>query len=252
MMDQEIETHDDIFDETEVEYIADGTIKKVKVATINYAEEYDKRIRNLQIVALVLISLITFISPLRLFDSRTIFDITVIGFVIAAMAPSLFSVFTYRRGRKVGLFISMAIYGSWILVLSTFYWEVILLAGILVIYFEIITTLHKVRLMLFNVESIAEGGAYYHANIYLTRYFKYLLKFGGLILGSSLVLGVVGWYLFLVLQGDIVFSIFMIICLGILILFSRRTLTADVKKLIIEEKREKLEEDMAKSHSRYS
>jgi hypothetical protein len=251
-MDQNNLPKEEIVDGTEVEYIADGALKKVKVATVNYAEEYDKRIRNLQIVAIALITIITLISPLRLFDSRTILDITIVGFVIFGIAPSLFSIFTFKRGRKIGLFVSIVIYGSWILVLSTFYWEVILLSGILVIYFEIISTMHKVRLMLYNVESIAEGGAYYHANIFLARYFRYLLKFGGLILGSSIVLGIIGWYLFLILQGDIVFSIFMIVCLGILILFSRRTLTADVKKLIIEEKREELDKEMVKSHSRYS
>ena len=44
-MAQDEESRETIFDETEVEYIADGSLKKVKVAEINYAEEYDKRNR---------------------------------------------------------------------------------------------------------------------------------------------------------------------------------------------------------------
>jgi hypothetical protein len=236
----------------EVEYLTDGTTKMVKLAPINYAEEYDKKIRNLQIVALIIVFLITLISPLRLFDSRRIIDIISIGFVVVAVAPSLFAIFTFRRGRKVALFLSIFIYATWVILLSSFYWEIVLIGGLLLIYYEVTTTLHKIRLLLHNVKSIATGGAFYHANVFLDRYFKFLLKFGGIILGSSLVLGVIGWYLFSVLPGDIVFSVFMIICLMIVFLFSRRTLTPDVQKLILEEKQEQIDKDLAKKHSRYS
>jgi hypothetical protein len=244
---------EEIIDDSEIEYSVDSkVIKRVKVAEINFAEEYDKKIRNMQIISLVIILIITLISPLRLFDSRTVVDFVMVGFIIAGLVPSIYAIFVYRRGQRLMLILSLLIYSSWILVLSTFYWEVILLVSILVIYYEITSMLHKIRILLINVKSIAEGGAYYHANVFLGRYFKYLLKFAGLILASSLVLGVIGWYLYQPLQGDILFSIFMIICLVMIVIFSRKTLTPDIQKLIIKEKHEKIEKDLERSHSRYS
>ncbi|NHJ38618.1 MAG: hypothetical protein FK731_01200 [Asgard group archaeon] len=223
--------------EEEIEYTIDSKrVKRVKVSEVNFADEFDKKIRNMQIISLTMVLIITIISPLRLFDSRTIIDLVIVGFVIAGLAPSIYTIFVNRRGQKITLVLSLIIYSSWILVLSTFYWEVILLVSVLVIYYEVTSMMHKIRILLINVKSIAEGGAYYHSNVYLSRYFKYLLKFAGLILSSSLVLGVIGWYLFQPLQGDIFFSIFMIVCLVMVVIFSRRTLTLDMQKLLIDEK----------------
>ncbi|NHK31471.1 MAG: hypothetical protein FK730_08980 [Asgard group archaeon] len=242
-----------ISEESEIEYSVDSkVIKRVKVAEINFAEEYDKKIRNMQIVSMVMVMIITLISPLRLFDSRTIVDLVMVGFVIAGLVPSIYAIYANRRGQKLMLILSILIYSTWIMVLSTFYWEIILLVSILVVYYEITSMLHKIRILLINVKSIAEGGAYYHTNVFLGRYFKNLLKFAGLILATSLILGVVGWYLFQPLQGDILFSIFMIICLVMIVLFSRKTLTPDIQKLMIEEQRDRIEKDLEKSHSRFS
>jgi len=36
------------------------------------------------------------------------------------------------------------------------------------------------------------------------------------------------------------------------VIFSRRTLTLDMQKLLIDERREKIEKDLEKSHSKYS
>lgn len=243
----------EVIKEDEIEYTIDSkVVKRVKVSEINFADEYDKKIRNMQIVSMTMVMIVTLISPIRLFDSRTVIDLVIVGFVIAGLAPSIYTIYVNRRGQKVTLILSIIIYSTWILILSTYYWEVILLVSILFIYYEVTSMLHKIRILLLNVKSIAEGGAYYHSNVFLGRYFKYLLKFAGLLLGSSLVLGVIGWYLFQPLQGDIFFSIFMIVCLVMIVIFSRKTLTLDIQEILIDEKRERIEKDLEKSHSRFS
>jgi len=187
-----------------------------------------------------------------LLDSRTAVDFTAIGFIIAGLIPSVIAIFGVIGGRRIALNLSIIIYGSWIMVLSTQFWEIILLMIALIIYFETTRILLIIHPLLLKVESIAKGGAYYHANVFLGRYFRYLLKFSGLLIGSSFVLGVIGWYVFEPLQSDILFSLFMIVCLIMLIILSRKTLTPDVEKIILQEERDRLEEELAKSHSRYS
>ena len=103
-----------------------------------------------------------------------------------------------------------------------------------------------------DVETIIEGGAYYHASVFLKRYIKYLFKFSGLVIGFSIILGVIGWYAFEYLPSDILFSLFMIISLILIIFISRKTLTADAKKEILIEERKKAEKELIKSHSKYA
>ncbi|HUT79908.1 MAG TPA: hypothetical protein VMZ29_01800 [Candidatus Bathyarchaeia archaeon] len=230
----------------------DAKTKTVEKLAVAYSEEYDKKIRNLQIIALILILVMTLIAPLRLFDSKKIFDITAVGFVVAGIVPAIIAIFDFMRGRRLCLYLSTLIYGSWIIVTSVFYWEIILLTGLLIIYFEVTRVLQLISPILANVESIASGGAYYHANVYLKRYIVFLLKYSGIILGSTLCFGILGRYVFVLIQGDILFSIFIIVCLILVMILSRRVITLDIKKILIKEQKERMEEDLAKTYSRYN
>ncbi|NHJ31497.1 MAG: hypothetical protein FK732_01415, partial [Asgard group archaeon] len=195
-------------DEEEIEYIVEGkTLKQVAKAKINFSEEFDKKIRNLQIIALVMILLITLISPLRLIESRTYIDFTMVGFVTASLVPSIIAIFGFLRGGRISLYVSVLIYGIWILVNSSFYWEVILMMSILVIYFEVTRIIQMIKPLLTNIKSISRGGAYYHAGVFLDRYFRFLLKFCGFLIGFSITFGVLGWYVFEPLPSDLLFSI---------------------------------------------
>ena len=72
-------------DQEEIEYIVEGkTLKQVSKAKINFSEEFDKKIRNLQIIAIAMVIVISLISPLRLIESRSYFDFTAVGFVTAS------------------------------------------------------------------------------------------------------------------------------------------------------------------------
>ncbi|MBK5113452.1 MAG: hypothetical protein KGD59_05880 [Candidatus Heimdallarchaeota archaeon] len=240
-------------EQEEVEYIVEGKIlKQVTKAKINFSEEFDKKIRNLQIIALVMVFVISLISPLRLIESRTYFDFTAVGFVTASFIPSLIAIFGFMRGGRISLYVSLVIYGLWILVLSSFYWEVILLMSVLVIYFEVTRMIQLTRPLLQNIKSISRGGAYYHVGVFLERYFRFLLKFCGFLVGFSITFGVLGWYIFEPLPSDILFSIFFILCLAMIIMISRRTITKDIQKILIEEERDRMEYELAISHSRYS
>ncbi|MCK5047310.1 MAG: hypothetical protein KAS22_12065 [Candidatus Heimdallarchaeota archaeon] len=243
----------DVEEQVEIEYIVEGKIlKQVSKSKINFSEEFDTKVRNLQIIALVMVVIISLISPLRLIESRTYFDFTAVGFVTASFVPSLIAIFGFMRGGRISLYISVIIYGLWILVLSSFYWEVILMMSALIIYFEVTRMIQLVRPLLSNVKSISRGGAYYHAGVFLDRYFRFLLKFCGFLVGFSITFGVLGWYIFEPLPSDILFSIFFILSLAMLILISRRTITKDIQKIIIKEERDRMEHELAKSHSRYS
>jgi len=242
-----------VMEQEEIEYIVEGkTLKQISKAKINFSEEFDKKIRNLQIIALVMVVVISLISPLRLIESRTYFDFTAVGFVTASFVPSLIAIFGFMRGGRISLYVSVLIYGLWILVLSSFYWEVILMMSVLIIYFEVTRMLQLIRPLLRNVKSISRGGAYYHAGVFLDRYFRFLLKFCGFLIGLSITFGVLGWYIFEPLPSDILFSIFFILCLAMLMLISRRILTKDIQKILIEEERDRMEYELAYSHSRYS
>ncbi len=243
----------DVVEREEIEYIVEGKVlKQVSKAKINFSEEFDTKIRNLQIIALVMVVIISLISPLRLIESRTYFDFTAVGFVTASFVPSIIAIFGFMRGGRISLYVSVTIYGLWILVLSSFYWEIILMMSVLIIYFEVTRMIQLIRPLLTNVKSISRGGAYYHAGVFLDRYFRFLLKFCGFLVGLSIIFGVLGWYVFEPLPSDILFSIFFILCLVMLILISRRTITKDIQRILIEEERDRMEFELAKSHSRYS
>lgn len=243
----------DVVEQEEIEYIVEGKVlKQVSKAKINFSEEFDTKIRNLQIIALVMVVIISLISPLRLIESRTYFDFTAVGFVTASFVPSIIAIFGFMRGGRISLYVSVTIYGLWILVLSSFYWEVILMMSVLIIYFEVTRMIQLIRPLLTNIKSISRGGAYYHAGVFLDRYFRFLLKFCGFLVGLSIIFGVLGWYIFEPLPSDILFSIFFILCLVMLILISRRTITKDIQRILIEEERDRMEYELAKSHSRYS
>ena len=243
----------DVVEQEEIEYIVEGKVlKQVSKAKINFSEEFDTKIRNLQIIALVMVVIISLISPLRLIESRTYFDFTAVGFVTASFVPSIIAIFGFMRGGRISLYVSVTIYGLWILVLSSFYWEVILMMSVLIIYFEVTRMIQLIRPLLTNIKSISRGGAYYHAGVFLDRYFRFLLKFCGFLVGLSIIFGVLGWYIFEPLPSDILFSIFFILCLVMLLLISRRTITKDIQRILIEEERDRMEYELAKSHSRYS
>lgn len=253
---EEINTQEDSFkliEESKIEYTIDNQKpKEVTRIKVGYNELYDRKIRNLQIIAFSMVLIITFISPLQLLDSRTYVDFTAVGFIIAGIVPSIIAVFKIIGNRKFALNLSLVIYGSWIFVLSTQFWEIILLMNALLIYYETTRIILLIHPLLDNVKTIAKGGAYYHANVFLKRYFRYFLKFSGLLIGSSFALGVIGWYTFEPLQSDIIFSIFIIICVITLIIISRITLTPDIEKILIHEAKDKIEEELVKSYSRYA
>ena len=237
----------------EIEYITDGNTKKVLSRVAEPTSEIFKRKRlNLQFIALAMVFIIVLISPLRLIDSRTAIDITAVGFISASLIPSLIAIFGFIPGRKFCLLLSTLIYGAWILVLSVFYLEIILLFVVLIIYHEVTRIILIIDPLVEGVVSISEGGGYYHASVTISRYFKFLLRLSGILFSLSIILSIVGYYLFEFLQSDILFSIFMIVSLIVLLIISRRTLTPDIEKILLEKRREKMEEEMAKSHSKFS
>jgi len=240
-------------EENIIEYVSElDTKKTVTLVRDTTVDVFKRKCLNLQFIALAMILVILLISPLRLIDSRTALDITAVGFIAASLIPSLIAIFGFLPGRNFCLKLSTFIFGIWILVLSVIYLEIILLFVVLIIYHEVTRTILTIQPLLDGIESIAEGGAYYHASVTISRYFKFLLRFSGVLFGTSLFFGIIGYYLFRFLQSDILFSIFMIVSLIVLLIISRRTLTPDIKELILEKKREKMEEEMAKSHSKYS
>ena len=235
------------------EYLVESKkIKKVSVIIDSDINIYHKKKLNLQIIALVMIIIIFIISPLRLLDSQTAIDFTAIGFIVASLIPSLIAIFGFLQGRRVCLILTTLIYGVWIVALATFYLEAVLLIVVLILYFEIIKTLILIEPLLKDVISIKEGGAYYHASVLIERYLTFLLRFGGLLFASSLTLSVIGWYVIDLMQSDILFSIFMIIGFITLIILSQKTLTPDLKRILIEERKERYERELAESHSKFS
>lgn len=248
-----IQSGKDFKEKNEIEYITDGDTKKVLSQISEPATEIFKRkILNLQIIALVMVFVIILISPLRLIDSQTTINITAVGFITASLIPSLIAIFDFMPGRKICLSLSTIIFGVWILVLSVFYLEIILLFVVLIIYHEVTRTILIIQPLVKDIVSISEGGAYYHASVTISRYFKFLIRLGGILFGVSIILGVIGHYLFDFLQSDILFSIFIIVSLIVLLIISRRTLTPDIEQILLEKRREKMEEEMARSHSKYS
>ena len=238
--------------EQEIEYIIDGDTKKVEIITETNVEECKRKRTNLQLIALAMVLVIVLISPLKLLDTRTIIDITAVGFITACLIPSLIAIFGFLPGRRFCLLLSTFIFGVWILVLSTFYLEVILLFVVLILYYEVTRVIQIIDPIIEDVVSIAKGGAYYHASVAMNRYTKFLLRFAGILFGISLVFGIIGRYVFVYLQSDIIFSIFLITSLILLIITSRKTLTPDIEKLLLEQRRRELDEKLAKSHSKYS
>ena len=73
-----IEVEKEKADIGEVIYSVKGTMKKVEKVKVSSTEEYFRGIRNLQIMAITTVFIITAISPLRLLESRTTFDLTAV------------------------------------------------------------------------------------------------------------------------------------------------------------------------------
>ena len=236
----------------EVEYIIDDT--QIKVVTLEESSEnvYSRRLRNLQFISLTMVLIITLISPFRLLNSQEIIDITAIGFISASFIPSLIAIFGFIRGRTFSLYISSFIYFIWIIVLSTFEFEIVLMICVLIIYFEVTRIIQVLEPIVENIKSLPLGGAYYHSTVVINRYFKFLLKFGTYLFGISTIFVLLGKYVFNLIQGNILFSIFMIVFLIFIIIFSRMTLTPDLEKVLLEERKERLEKELAESHSKYS
>ena len=237
---------------SDVEYIDTGTIKVVSSVKEPYIDKYTTMRRNLQLIALILVLIITIVAPLNLLDSRSVLDITAIGFITASFIPSLLAIFGFLPGRRIALYTSTFIYGVWIIILSVNYLEVILMIALLIFFFEVTRMIIVIEPITKGITSISHGGAYYHATITLQRYFVFLLKFGGFLFGASTFLGVLGWFVLKPIQGDIMFSIFLIVNLILLMIIAQRTLTPDMEKFIIEKKRRKIEEELTQSHSKYS
>lgn len=240
-----------------VDYVIGGRIEKnVEKAIVGYNEEYDKRIQTLQIIGMIAVIIIVAVSPLRLIDPNVSISSSyvyfTIGFIVTGIAPAIIAIFNFMKGRKFCLYLSTLFFSAWILFLSSFFWEMILLSGILMIYFEITSTLQKIEPMLEDVKSIAKGGAYYHADVYLKRYTRFLLLYSSLMLGTSIIIGIFGRFVLTLIQGDILFSIFMITTMICIFIVVRRTLTLDMKKLIAKEAQKRREEELAKSHSKYA
>ncbi|MHA1124207.1 MAG: hypothetical protein ACTSO7_00875 [Candidatus Heimdallarchaeota archaeon] len=237
---------------TEIEYLETGQIKVVKAVTEPHIERYIRMRRNLQLVALILVLLITIVAPLNLLNSRTILDITAIGFITASFVPSLMAIFGFLPGRKIALIVSTFIYGVWILILSVNFLEIILMFAVLIFFFEITRMIITMEPFVKGITSVSEGGTYYHATITIRRYFAFLLRFGGFLFGVSTISAIIGWYAIKPIQGDIIFSIFLIAGLVILLIIAQRTLTPDMEKLILQKKRQQLEDDLSSSHKKFS
>ena len=135
---------------------------------------------------------------------------------------------------------------------STSHWEINLMISVLIIYFEVVRMLIIFDPLMKDIESISTGGAYYHANVVLKRYFVFLMKFAGVLFGASVSLGTIAFYLIDYLPSDILFSIFMMVCLTLIVILSRRTLTPDIKEIILEKQKEKMQRKLQRDHSRYS
>jgi len=239
-------------DISNVEFVEAGQLKVVSEVKEPFIERYTKMRRNLQLVALTLVLIITIIAPLNLLDSRSVLDITAIGFISASFIPSLLAIFGFLPGRKIALSISTFIYGVWIIVLSVNFLEVILMIAILIFFFEVTRMIITIEPFIKGIISVSEGGTYYHASITIQRYFAFLLRFGGILFGGSTILGIIGFYTFKQIQGDIMFSIFLITCLILLLIIAQRTLTPDMEKLIIQKKRRQIEEELSQSHKKFS
>ena len=122
---------------SEVEYVDTGTIKVVSSVKEPYIDKYTRMRRNLQLIALILVLVITIVAPLNLLDSRSVLDITAIGFITASFIPSLLAIFGFLPGRRIALYISTFIYGIWIIILSVNFLEVILMIAVLIFFFEV-------------------------------------------------------------------------------------------------------------------
>lgn len=216
------------------------------------SEVYDERIRNLQILSFIMVVIITLVSPLRMITDRSTIDFVAIGFVSFSFVPSLNAILGIGPWRKLSLYLSVLTYGFWILFQSVFYWEVILMIIVLIIYAEVTRTIILIEPILEDIVSISEEGSFYHASVTISRYFQFMLRFIGILVGSSLLLGVFGWYLFTAIQGDIIFSIFILIGIIVLLIISRKTLTPDIKKILLEKERKKIEDKMAQDYSKYA
>jgi hypothetical protein len=236
----------------EIEFVDSGKLKIVSSVKDTYIERYTKMRRNLQLIALILVLLITIVAPLNLLDSRTILDITAIGFITASFVPSLLAIFGFLPGRKIALVISTLIYGIWILILSVNFIEIIIMMAVLIFFFEVTRMIIVIEPFTKGITSISEGGVYYHSAITIRRYFAFLLKFGGILFGGSTVIGIVGWFTFKQIQGDIIFSIFLIASLVLILVITQRTLTPDMQKFIIQKRKQQIEDELTKSHTKFS
>jgi len=242
----------------EVEYQIQGEgMKRVKIATINYQDEYLKRLQALQVIAICCVMSIISIFPLQFLiqgvQPYRAYYTTSIGFIVAGIVPSIIAIFNVIKGRKMALSISIAIYGIWILTLSWFFWEIILFISILLVYFEVTSKIIMVSSMLDNdIKPIGKEGAYYHAATFLHQYLRFVAKFTGLLIGISLIAGILGQYLITRVQGDILFAIFIIIALVLIVILSRETITLDLQARLIQEEKKRREELLEKTHSKYS
>ncbi|MCF2142702.1 MAG: hypothetical protein K9W42_03285 [Candidatus Heimdallarchaeota archaeon] len=240
----------------EVEYQIGGRRKKIQVLKLGFEEEYIRKMQTLQLIAVICVMIIIAIFPLQfayyaIKPSNEIFSIS-IGFIVAGVVPSIIAIFGIVRGRKLALNGSLLIFGVWILVQSIYFWEVIIFISVLIIYYEITQKIITVTAMVGEIKSTGEEGAYYHASIFLQEYLRFIAKFSGLLIGISLIIGIIGQYLFTRIQGDILFAVFMIVTLVLIVIITRETITADLKAILLREEKERREELLAKTHSKYS
>ncbi|MEA2069847.1 MAG: hypothetical protein U9O98_01000 [Asgard group archaeon] len=239
-------------EETVTYRLSDTKHKEIKRIKVDYQEQCSKKILNLQIIAVVLVLIITIVAPLRLFESQTIVDYTAIGFVTISLVPAFIAIFQLLSHHRLNLLLSFSIYFIWIIIQSIFYWEIILMMIILLMYYEITNTIQKVAKTVKDVESISESGTYYHANVLLKRYFMYLGRFVLLVTGISIMLGVLGNLVFNNLQGDIIFSIVIIISMIFLIIYAQKILTPDLEAILKEKQLKEIDKKMAEQYSKYS
>ncbi|MBD3189407.1 MAG: hypothetical protein GF308_02125 [Candidatus Heimdallarchaeota archaeon] len=232
--------------------LARSQAKELKRLEKPMSELYDEKVRNLRIFSFIMVFIITLVSPFRILSGPSALDYVAIGAVSFSIVPSLNAILGVGPWRKLSLHLSLLIYGTWILFQSVFYWEIILMMIVLIIYFEVTRTIIFIEPLLEGVKSISTEGSFYHASVTIDRYFHFMLRFIGILVGSSLFLGVIGWYVFTAIQGDIIFSIFLVISIIVLLVVSRKTLTPDIKKILLERERKKMEERMAQEYSRYA
>jgi hypothetical protein len=230
----------------------------VIVSIENPRENYERKLKTLQILAITIVLIIISVAIYRLLlelfkqGKTDTLDYAMIGFITFALVPVIIAVFGLFKYRNFCLYISTFIFSVWVFVQSVFFWEMILLFTITIIYFEITQIIIHFSSLIEGARVHPKGDIYYHASIVLNRYFHFILQFS-LILGAvSLFAGLIGYFVIEPLSSAFIFGLFVIFLIIGTMLVIRRILTPQMEKILLEKERQKREKELLNSHSRFS